>query len=92
MKGDAAKQISSITINDANYAIVIDLLKHCYENKRSLVQAPLHRVWNQSAMKVESASGLRKLLEATNEPPRALNDLEQPTNQWPTISGPGTQS
>ena len=74
VKGDAAKLISSITITDANYAIAIDLLKQRYENNRSIVQAHVQTVWKQSAMKVESASGLCKLLGTTNEHLRALND------------------
>ncbi len=82
VKGDAAKLISSITITDANYAFAIDLLKQRYENKWNIVQAHLQTVWNQSPMKRESASGLRKLLETTNKHLRALNDLGQPTNQW----------
>ncbi len=74
VKGDAAKLISSITLTDANYAIAIDLPKQRYENKRSIVQAHLQTVGNQSAMKVESASGLRKLWETTNEHLRAVNE------------------
>ncbi len=42
-------------------------------------------ICGQSGTNLESASGLRKLLETTNEHLRALDDLGQPTNQWDAI-------
>ena len=81
LKGDAAKLICSVSITDANYAIALGLLTDRYANKRSIVQAHLQSIWSQSSMKVESASGLRKLLEVTNEHLRSLKELGQPTDQ-----------
>ena len=78
LKGDAAKLICWISINDANYAIALGILTDRYANKRSIVQAHLQSIWSQSSMKVESASGLRKLLEVTNEHLRSLKELGQP--------------
>ena len=85
VKGDAAKLISTITITDANYSLASKLLRDRYDNKRCIVQAHLQAIWNQSAMKSESASNLRKLLETTNEHLRALKDLGQPVDQWDSL-------
>ena len=85
LKGDAAKLICSVAITDANYAIALCLLTDRYANKRSIVQAHLQSIWSQSSMKVESASGLRKLLEVTNEHLRSLKELGQPTDQWDSL-------
>ena len=85
LKGDAAKLICSVSITDANYAIAMGLLTDRYANKRSIVQAHLQSIWSQPSMKVESASGLRKLLEVTNEHLRSLNELGQPTDQWDSL-------
>ena len=84
LKGDAAKLICSVSITDATYAIAVGLLTDRYANKRSIVQAHLS-IWSQSSMKVESASGLRKLLEVTNEHLRSLKELGQPTDQWDSL-------
>ena len=85
VKGDAAKLISSISITDANYSIAMRLLAERYDNKRSIVQAHLKAIWSQSAIKTESASGLRKLLETTNENLRALKELGQPVDHWDSL-------
>ena len=85
VKGDAAKLISTITITDANYKLASKLLRDRYDNKRCIVQAHLQAIWNQSTMKSESASNLRKLLETTNEHLRALKDLGQPVDQWDSL-------
>ena len=77
-KGDAAKLISSITITDTNYTIAMQLLQERYENKRSIDQARLQLIWSQPSMKLESSSGLRKILETTNEHLRAQAKLGQP--------------
>ena len=85
LKGDAAKLICSVLKTDANYAIALGLLTDRYANKRSIVQAHLQSTWSQSSMKVESASGLRKLLKVTNEHLRSLKELGQPTDQWDSL-------
>ena len=80
VKGDAAKLINSITITDSDYTIAMDLLIERYENKRSIVQAHLQKNWGQRNMRLESAAGLRKILETTNEHLPAFRELGQPVN------------
>ena len=84
-KGEAAKLISSVTITDYNYEIAWELLHERYENKRSIVQAHLQAIWSQCSLKSESSTGLRKLLETTNENLRALTELGQPVEHWDAI-------
>ena len=85
MKADSAKLISSITITDSNYTIAMDLLIERYENKRSVVQAHFQKIWGQPNMRSESATGLRKILETTNEHLRALRELRQPVSYWDAL-------
>ena len=85
VKREAAKLISSVTITDQNYEIAWELLHERYENKRSLVQAHLQAIWSQGSLKSESSTGLRKLLETTNENLRALTELGQPVEYWNAI-------
>ena len=85
VKGEAARLISSISITDANYNIAFALLKDRFENKRSIIQAHLQAIWSQPVLKTESALGLRKFLELTNEHLRALVELGQPVEHWNAI-------
>ena len=80
--GDAAKLIASVTITDANYCIAMKLLHERYENKRCIVQAHLKAIWTQLPMLKESAVGLRKTSEITNEHLRALAELGEPIESW----------
>ena len=84
VKGEAARLISSISITDANYNIALTLLKNQYE-KRSIIQAHLQAIWSQPVLKTESALGLRKFLELTDEHLRALVELGQPVEHWNAI-------
>ena len=83
--GDAAKLIASVTITDANYSIAMKLLHERYENKRCIVQAHLKAIWTQPSMRSESAVGLRKILETTNEHLRALAELGEPIDSWDSL-------
>ena len=85
VKGDAAKFISSSTITDTNYTIAMRWLQERYENKRSIVPAHLQVNWSQPSMKTESAFGLRKILETSNEHLRALAELGQPVEHWESL-------
>ena len=85
VNGEAPRIISSTSITDANYNIALTLLKDRYENKRSIIQTHLQAYWSQPVLKTESAPGLRKLLELTNEHIRALVELGQPVERWNAI-------
>ena len=85
MKGEAARLNSSNSIKDTNYNIALTLLKDRYENKRSIIQAHLQAIRSQPVLKTESALGLRKLLELTNEHLRAPVELGQPVEHWNDI-------
>ena len=85
VKGDAAKLIRSITITDTKYTIAMQLLQERYENKRSILQAHLQIIWSHSSMKMESSSGLRKILETTNQHLRYLAELGQPVEHWDSL-------
>ena len=85
VKGDAAKLISSTTITDTSYTIAMQLLQERYENKRSIVQAHLQIIWSHFSMKMESSSGLRKILETTNQHLRYLPELSQPVENWDSL-------
>ena len=70
---------------DANYGIAMKLLHERYENKRCIVQAHLKAIWTQPPMRNESAVGLRKILETTNEHLRSLAELDEPIDSWDSL-------
>ena len=82
LKGDAAQIVSSLLVTDANYDIAKRKLEERYNNKRSIVKAPLAAIHALPAVKKESSVELRKLLESTNEHVQALEALMLPVNHW----------
>jgi len=85
LTGEAATLIHSIEVTDANYNQSWELLKLRYENKRQLIQCHLQSLFTQPALKEESSSALRKLLDQTNKCTRALNGLGHSTDDWDAI-------
>ena len=61
------------------------LSKNRYEKKRSIILPHLQAIGSQPVSKTESALGLRKHLELTNEHLRALDKLGQPVEHWNAI-------
>ncbi|CAG7696131.1 unnamed protein product, partial [Allacma fusca] len=85
LRGDAARILQSMKVTDGNYAIAWELLTNRYENRRELVFAHIKRLTMQSSLQAESASGLRELVDTTNECMRTLEILDQPTQSWDSI-------
>ena len=53
------------------------LLTDKYCNRGSIVHPHLKAIWNEPSTIADSATGLRKLLETTNENLRTLHELGQ---------------
>lgn len=85
VKGDAAKILTSLQITDANYSAAKDILVKRYSNKRIIVREHVHAISTFPAIKQESASALRKLLETIDEHLLALASHQIPVDEWDAI-------
>lgn len=72
LDGEAGK---NFPVTDANYPIALAALTARYQNARLIAYAHLKALFGISAVKVETSSSLRRLIDATNDGIRALNGL-----------------
>lgn len=82
LTGEAARQVRSIILSDANYDIAWKSLEDRYENNRELLFSILKRLTNQQALTSSSATSLRSLIDTTKECVRQLEVLAIPTQHW----------
>ena len=61
------------------------LLHERYENKRCKGQAHLRAIWTQLLMRGESAVGLGKIRETTNEHLRILAEVGESVDSWNSL-------
>lgn len=85
LKGEAARQLSSMTICDANYDIAWSLLTDRYQNDRELLFAILRRFTNQATVPHNSSTAIRQLVDVSKECIRSLDVLKLPTIHWDAI-------
>lgn len=85
LKGEAARQISSMLISDANFDIAWAQLTDRYQNDRELLFAILRKFMNQKAVLQQSSSSMRSLIDVSRECIRTLDVLLLPTDQWDAI-------
>ena len=83
LKGDAAQIVLSLL--DANYDVAKEKLEERFNHERSIVKALLAVIDALRAIKKESSTELRKLLESTNKHVQALEALMLPVDQTDTI-------
>lgn len=85
LKGDASKIIESISISDANYAHVWDLLKTRYENKRIIIKTHVLELLNLPNTNKNDPVSLRKLLDTATTNLKILKNLGLPTEEWAVL-------
>lgn len=78
---EAAQLVRSYAISDANFNEAWKAITGRYDNIRLLVNAHFQKMFGQPAIRIESATTLRKLMDTTTECTRALNSLEISTSQ-----------
>ncbi|GFX15121.1 uncharacterized protein TNCV_2480351 [Trichonephila clavipes] len=82
VKGEAATLLQSIQITNDNYKRAWNALTKCYENEAEIIHATLNKLVSQPILKQESASGLRKLIDTTQQCIDTLQTLKQPVEYW----------
>lgn len=82
LKDEAFELISYLPTTDNNYSIAWDLLKKRYHNLRSIVNAHLHKLFDQPALTQENSKDIKRLLDTTNECLNAIKALDVPTQDW----------
>ncbi|OXA41905.1 uncharacterized protein LOC110859593 [Folsomia candida] len=85
LKGEAARQVQSLVISDANYAIAAKLLEDRYQNDRQLLFTLLKRFTQQQPIGLATASSLRQLIDGSKECIRSLEVLAQPVQHWDAL-------
>ncbi|OXA42254.1 uncharacterized protein LOC110859464 [Folsomia candida] len=82
LKGEAARQVQSITISDANYDIAWTQLSDRYQNDREIFFSIMKRFHDQPLVQPHSAHGIRQLLDVSRECIRSLDVLKLSTHHW----------
>ncbi|GFR20092.1 uncharacterized protein TNCT_37301 [Trichonephila clavata] len=78
VKGEAATLLQSIQITNYNYQKAWNALTERYENEAEIINAALNKLVSQPVLKQESASGLRKIIDTTQQCIDTLQILKQP--------------
>ncbi|GFT68327.1 uncharacterized protein TNCV_659341 [Trichonephila clavipes] len=85
VKSEAATLLQSIKITNDNYKKAWNALTERYENEAEIINAALNKLVSQPILKQESASGLRKLIDTTQQCIDTLQTLRQPVDYWDTL-------
>jgi Protein of unknown function (DUF1759) len=75
LKDDAAKLVQNIPLTAENIQKAWEILEERYDNKRIITQQHFKSIVNASALKLETASGVRNLLNIFRENNAALDSL-----------------
>ncbi|GFU64560.1 uncharacterized protein TNCV_304991 [Trichonephila clavipes] len=85
VKAEAATLLQSVQITNDNYKKAWNALTERYENEAEIINAALNKLISQPILKQESASGLRKLIDTTQQCIDTLQTLRQPVEYWDTL-------
>ncbi|XP_045535734.1 uncharacterized protein LOC123721318 [Papilio machaon] len=85
LTGEAEQFVRHKEISDLNYAQCWAKLEKRYSNKKYLSNCILKRLFSQKRMLVESAAGLKELLDTTNDCLSALTNLNVDVSTWDII-------
>uniref|UniRef100_A0A2A4K5Q9 DUF1758 domain-containing protein n=1 Tax=Heliothis virescens TaxID=7102 RepID=A0A2A4K5Q9_HELVI len=85
LTGSALQVISALEFSPANYIHAWELLENRFHNDRLLVNNHVKALFNSPSLKSESSSQIRKLIDTVLRNLRALNSLDEPTENWDTL-------
>ena len=85
LRGEAASLVKSLQITDNNYKTAWKMITERYDHPFEIVMSLLSRLFNQTFMQTETASGLQQLLDTTSECRRALDVLGRDVQNWDDI-------
>ncbi|XP_033213705.1 uncharacterized protein LOC117170777 [Belonocnema kinseyi] len=70
---------------EANYTVAWEALCNRFNNTNLLIHNHIKAIFSIEAVQQESAAQIRKVLDTSNKHLRALNALNQPTDQWDVL-------
>lgn len=85
LSGNASQVIKSIEFSANNYTIAWEVLCDRFNNHRLLVYNHVKMLMELEPIGKESPEKIRKLIDNVSKHLRALNQLNQPTDQWDTL-------
>uniref|UniRef100_A0A182WI52 CCHC-type domain-containing protein n=1 Tax=Anopheles minimus TaxID=112268 RepID=A0A182WI52_9DIPT len=85
LSGPALQLIQSVPITEENYEVAWQLLLCHYNEPKKIKQFYVESLFENAALKKESASDLRKVVETFEANVSALKHLGEPTAQWDTL-------
>ncbi|XP_063823992.1 uncharacterized protein LOC135073752 [Ostrinia nubilalis] len=85
LQGEAEQLLCNIPITDSNYDYCWGLLDERYNNKRYICHHILKRLLSQKNVTCESASGLKGLMDTTNDCLSALSNIGIDTSTWDVL-------
>ncbi|XP_028167947.1 uncharacterized protein LOC114358247 [Ostrinia furnacalis] len=85
LQGEAEQLLCNIPITGSNYDYCWGLLDERYNNKRYLCHHILKRLLSQKNVTCESASGLKGLMDITNDCLYALSNIGIDTSTWDVL-------
>lgn len=81
-KGEAEEVLRNYVITEANFAVAWEALRKRYENNRIIISRHIEKMFALHAMKTDSASELKQLIDGTNQSLHALQALQRDTAHW----------
>jgi len=85
LTGEAEGLLKHVPVTTGNYSACWSQLELRYNNKKYLSNCILKRFMNQKYLHVESSSGLRELLDTSNECLNALKNLGIKIDDWDVL-------
>lgn len=85
VKGSAARTIQALGISELNYTLAWTRIKDRYEDLKTLKYHHVRSMYDTPSCTKESLSGLRHLIDNTNNNLLALKALGEPTDSWDTL-------
>lgn len=82
LKGDALQVVAGFLPTDDNYEAAWKTLKARYNNDRLIVSSHLSIFLGMESLTKESNSGLRRIVDVTNETTRSLKAMKRPVEHW----------
>ncbi|XP_028159300.1 uncharacterized protein LOC114352054 [Ostrinia furnacalis] len=85
LRGEAENLVKQIAVSEVNYEIMWEMLNNRYNNKRSIVNTYIGKLFNLKRIQTESAKNIREILDVTTECLAVLKSIGLPTESWDDI-------
>lgn len=85
LEGDAAQVVAGFLPTDENYEAAWKTLKDRYDNDRLIVSSHLNIFLGMESLQKETNTGLRRMVDITNETTRSLGAMKCPVEHWDDI-------